>query len=139
MIRALAIYLLFVTVLAFAFGICCHFLQEPKKVSLEKGYSPLFYHSITSIPIPKNSTEQEIKQHKYTLELASLGSEDEAQKMIDQLAYKGIIGFYTPTKKDEKILYLVRSGIYEDEHNASIDIGRLKAKTGLLAKLGELL
>ncbi len=68
---------------------------------------------------------------KYTVNVKTFTSRDDAEKMLDQLSSSGLMGYYTPMRQGDKIVYHVRLGIYSDESDAKKTLAQLHSKTKL--------
>lgn len=66
---------------------------------------------------------------KYTLELKVVTLQNEAERVVNDLAKQGIKAYYTPFQSHGKVFYRIRQGLY-----ASLETAEAQAKQLKLAK-----
>jgi hypothetical protein len=65
---------------------------------------------------------------RYTIELGISKSKENAEKILDSLAAKGFIAFYTPVQRqDGSVIFRLRFGLFEDEAEATQNIAKISS------------
>lgn len=75
---------------------------------------------------------------RYTIDLAKLKSQTEAENFLLKLKSKGFDGFYTPTRRGSEVIYNVRLGMFTNSEEAKISISKIATSTqisGTITKL----
>ncbi len=87
-----------------------------KKIST----STLPYDSIGNASKTIASAEENLSpSDKFTVDLGATKSRENAEKILESLAQKGIQGFYTPFQKENgSLAFRVRVGLYKTEEEA---------------------
>ena len=90
-----------------------------KEESARPAVKPLFYTSVGgSTQGSKRDTPSNKLNSRYTIELATLKTQGEADELLLKLKTRGIDGFYTPTRRGGEVLYHVRLGIFTNQDDA---------------------
>ncbi len=98
---------------------------------------PLFYSTIGDSPTAGSanatgdSNQDALPENKFTIEIAKMGSREQAETMIKSLAQKGLDAYYTPLLKDGRVIYRVRYGMFDSEASAKSAMKSLQTKHGL--------
>ncbi len=146
MLKIINAYLLFLLLIGLGLGyIHSHFLSGPNtilSVKKDPSFTPLFYKSIGQIPTPKleePSSDNAVAETKYTLEFQTVPTEDEAKKQISLLKGEDGIAYYTPIRRGDRTLFVIRKGIFTDKAEALRISEKIKSEKGFNAKVEELL
>lgn len=79
----------------------------------------LFYKSIGLAPQGFGSpVETEPLPARYTLEISSKYSQGEAEKLVEELSAQGVEAFFTPLAREGRVLYRIRTGVFNDPATA---------------------
>ena len=76
--------------------------------------------------------------NRYTIEIAALTSQSEAENLLLHLKSKGVNGFYTPVRRGSLVVYRVRAGMFTNSDDASknlLKISSLAKVHGTVARL----
>jgi cell division septation protein DedD len=100
---------------------------------------PLFYTSVGGSN-PDSKLEQPVNKmtSRYTIEIATLKSQGEADDLLLKLKGRGIDGFYTPTRRGGEVLYRVRLGMFTNQDDAEktrLKVSQASPYKGTVAKL----
>lgn len=79
-----------------------------------------------------------LPEEKFTIEIAKMGSREQAEAMIKSLAQKGLDAYYTPLLRDGRVIYRVRYGMFDTEASAKTAMKSLQAKHGLKASVSRM-
>jgi septal ring-binding cell division protein DamX len=103
--------------------------QATSKEIAELG-SPYFYKTIGSSLAASSATrlQSQTTQSKYTVLIKTVTSQSEAEKIMAQLAQKGVSAYYTPVQGEGRVLYHIRLGIYNDQRDAEATLATLENK-----------
>lgn len=110
--------------------------QEESKTPPTK---PLFYTSVGgSNQGPKAQATVSKMTSRYTIEIATLKSQAEADDLLLKLKGRGIDGFYTPTRRGGEVFYRVRLGMFTNQDDAEktrVKVSQASPYKGTVAKL----
>ncbi len=118
-------------------------LTFPKEIkSSDRGGSQLFYQSIGRVSMGLRQPEDQKRKgslaDSYTLEIDSATSVQDAELFLGKLAKQGIQAYYTPLQKDGRVLYRIRSGIFQSKEIADRAANRLKYEHKINSKVNKL-
>ncbi|MEI6397857.1 MAG: SPOR domain-containing protein [Pseudomonadota bacterium] len=100
---------------------------------------PLFYTSVGGSnqgAKPEASTNK--LTNRYTIEIATLKTQTEADDLLLKLKGRGIDGFYTPTRRGGEVFYRVRLGMFTNQDDAEktrLKVSQASPYKGTVAKL----
>ena len=105
----------------------------------KKQQNPLFYTSAggsspdkaTEINSPKTSS-------RFTIEIANLTSQSEAETLLLNLKSKGIDGFYTPVRRGGEVYYRVRIGMFSNAEDAQKNLSKIAAAVKIKGTVSKL-
>jgi hypothetical protein len=106
--------------------------------------APLFYATIgDSRPeehggVVAEDAQSHLSEAKFTIEIAKLGTREQAEALIKNLAQKGLDAYYTPLLKDGRVIYRVRYGVFDTEILARSMLKSIQAKHSLKATLSRM-
>lgn len=63
---------------------------------------------------------------QYTVELKRFTRQPQAEAFIDKLAKQNIDAYFTPVMSDDRVYYIVRTGVFSDESAAKQYAGKMK-------------
>jgi len=120
--------------------------QRLEKPATETGTEPepLSYTTIGDSPAPGSpdatgeTSQDALPENKFTIEIAKMGSREQAESMIKSLAQKGLDAYYTPLLKDGRVIYRVRLGMFDTEVSAKSAMKSLQSKHGLKATVSRM-
>lgn len=93
--------------------------QPGLAASASRPASELFYKSIGLAPQGfGGAVETEPLPARYTLEISSKQSQAEAEKVVEDLSAQGIEAFFTPLAREGRVLYRIRTGVFNDPTTA---------------------
>ena len=99
----------------------------------------VFYTSVGgSTPNLHSVTPANRISNRYTIEIAALSSQSEAEKLLLRLKSKGINGFYTPVRRGAEVIYRVRVGMFTNSDEAErslLKVSSLSKVQGSVARL----
>ncbi len=68
---------------------------------------------------------------KYTLELKVVTRQEDAERVVNDLAKQGVKAYYTPFQSHGKVFYRIRQGLYGSLETAEAQAKQLKLARGL--------
>ena len=105
----------------------------------DSAVKPLFYTSVGGSnqgAKPEASTNK--LTNRYTIEIATLKTQSEADDLLLKLKGRGIDGFYTPTRRGGEVFYRVRLGMFtsqDDAEKTRLKVSQASPYKGTVAKL----
>ena len=107
--------------------------QQPTLIA-----QPFFYNAV-GLSDP-DAAQQKTTDHitRFTLDIRSCTTRDEAESLLSILEKSGVHGFYTPVRQGDHVVYHVRVGIFTNEDEARQMASTLKQKArlnGLVSRL----
>ncbi len=99
---------------------------------------PLFYDSIGSSDPDSAVTKGTQRVIRYTVNVKTVRTREEAEHILANLSAAGLSGYYTPVRQKEHVLYHVRLGIYPDEREATNTLATLQKKTKISGSVTKL-
>lgn len=109
--------------------------NAPAKHVVEK---PLFYDSIGSSDPDASVTHGSQRIVRYTINVKTVTSRQEAEQILKDLTKAGLIGYYTPVRQKDRVVYHVRLGVYPDEREATKTLATLQKKTKIAGSVAQL-
>ena len=92
--------------------------SHPKQVT------DLFYRTIGGFHPPDqpdhNQKEAPLVRSQFTLEIAKVKTQAEAERWLEKLEKDGISAFYTPIHAGNEVIFRVRSGLFSQEQSAKL-------------------
>lgn len=84
------------------------------------GEDAFFYKSLGKTPegFEEKAGGRRIARVNYTLEIKVADSRKEAEKVIDMLSDLGVEAYYTPLSRKGRVVYRVRSGVFQSKKTA---------------------
>jgi cell division septation protein DedD len=99
----------------------------------------VFYTSVGgSSPTSNDSSSANRISSRFTIEIAALSSQSDAEHLLMKLKSKGIDGFYTPVRRSGEVIYRVRTGMFtnmDDAEKSLLKVASLSNVKGTVAKL----
>lgn len=100
---------------------------------------PLFYTSVGGSQPKTELTAQSAKiSTRYTIEVATLTSQADAEALILRLKAKGVDGFYTPTRRGGQVFYHVRLGLFASAEDAQQSLKKIASRSGFNGRIQKL-
>jgi cell division septation protein DedD len=100
---------------------------------------PLFYTSVGG-SAPSNDTPSSASKvsTRYTIELATVNSQADAESMLIRLKDRGVDGFYTPMRRGSEVLFHVRIGLFANADEAEQSRKKIATRTNLSGRVTRL-
>ena len=100
----------------------------------------LYYKMVGNFPNFSSKSEalKQPSSAKYTVEIDHFHKQTEAARMLETLEKKGFIGFYTPLRNKNRVVYRVRQGVVDTRAEALRIAKELRKKTGFSGKVVKL-
>lgn len=105
------------------------------KTNAEK---PLFYDSVGSSDPEAAVTKGAGRVIRYTVSVKTVGTREEAEKILRDLTNAGLMGYYTPVRQKDHVAYHVRLGVYQDEREAAKTLATLQTKAKITGSVTQL-
>ena len=94
--------------------------------------APIFYQNVGSSTSAPGLQATEARQtSRFTIEIANLSSQSDAEALLIKLKAKGIDGFYTPVRRGGEVIYRVRLGMF----NNADDAEKIRTKFSQITKM----
>lgn len=100
--------------------------------------NPLFYDSIGSSNPEAALTNASQRVVRYTVNVRTVRTQEEAERILANLTSVGLVGYYTPVRQKDHVLYHVRLGIYPDEREATNTLATLQRKAKIAGSVAKL-
>jgi cell division septation protein DedD len=119
---------------------------SPTKVNLgneskshEHETQPVFYTSVGGSPaVEHDSTISTAKTTRYTIEIATLKSQSEAENLLLGLKAKKIDAFYTPTRRGSDVIYHIRIGLFSSAIDAEKKLNKISSTSRINGEVKKL-
>ncbi len=103
---------------------------EPKAV---------FYTSVGgSLATNQAPNDTPIMSNRYTIEVAQVTSQAEAEQLLLQMKSRGIDGFYTPVRRGGQVIYRIRLGVYVSADDAAKTLTKITARAQIKGQITKL-
>lgn len=99
---------------------------------------PLFYDSIGSSDPEAAVTRSAGRVIRYTVDVKTTSTREEAEQVLKDLTNAGLLGYYTPVRQKDRVVYHVRLGVYQDEREAQRTLATLQNKTKIAGSVTQL-
>ena len=100
---------------------------------------PLFYTSVGgSSPSADSPSSTARVSTRYTIELATVKSQADAESMLIRLKDRGLDGFYTPVRRGGQVLFHVRIGMFSNADDASQNLKKIAARANIQGRVAKL-
>ncbi|MEI8026997.1 MAG: SPOR domain-containing protein [Pseudomonadota bacterium] len=111
--------------------------KSTKPMSKKTSSSTLPYDSIGNASKSIGSAEETPSpSDKFTVDLGATKSRENAEKILESLAQKGIQGFYTPVQRENgSLAFRVRVGLYRTEEEAAQNVKKITSVTPFTANV----
>ncbi|MEZ4741181.1 MAG: SPOR domain-containing protein [Bdellovibrionota bacterium] len=98
--------------------------------------APLFYTTIGHAPknFKRLNRTTAIKSESFTLEISVARTQQEANKIIDDLSKIGVQAYYTPFNNEGQVVYRIRTGIFNNQETAKKTAKSLKIAKNIKSK-----
>ncbi len=108
-----------------------HFtIDQPKAV---------FYTSIGGSSANNQiNPESDSVSHRYTIEVAQVTSQNEAEQILLQMKSRGIDGFYTPVRRGGQVIYRIRLGVYVSADDAAKNLAKISGRAQIKGQVAKL-
>ena len=94
--------------------------------------TPIFYQNVgSSASAPRLQATEARQSSRFTIEIANLSSQSDAEALLIKLKAKGIDGFYTPVRRGGDVIYRVRLGMF----NNADDAEKIRTKFSQMTKI----
>jgi cell division septation protein DedD len=99
----------------------------------------VFYTSVggSASETPRD-TPKSSEYHRFTIEIASVRSQREADGILLSLRKQGLDGFYTPVRRGGEVIYRVRLGVYANPDDAGKALSKLARATQIKGQVAKL-
>lgn len=104
----------------------------------KSGEKPLFYDSIGSSDPEAAVTRGAGRVIRYTVDVKTTSTREEAEQVLKELTSAGLLGYYTPVRQKDRVVYHVRLGVYQDEREAQRTLATLQTKTKIAGSVAQL-
>ncbi len=102
--------------------------QAPRTPSHDQ--NAVFYTSIGgSTDNRGDTTENSSISSRYTIEVAQVTSQTEAEQLLLRMKERGIGGFYTPVRRGGQVIYRVRLGVFVSAEDAAQSLAKIAGRT----------
>lgn len=136
--RLVGLAILFVGVLSSALFAFIYFQRSDFKLSTMfpmvkqkvPDPDPLFYRSIGAFSETSSASEKNTipQQQVFTLQIAVLPTKNDAEKIMQKLRHKQIETYYSAYRREGKVEYRVRRGVFTTKKNAHLAAQELRKK-----------
>ena len=76
--------------------------------------------------------------NRYTIEVAQVGSQTEAEQILLKMRSRGVDGFYTPVRRGGHVIYRIRLGVYANADDATKSLAKIAGSANINGRVARL-
>lgn len=82
--------------------------------------------------------ESDAVSHRYTIEVAQVSSQSEAEQILHKMKSRGVDGFYTPVRRGGQVIYRIRLGVYVSADDAAKNLAKISGRAQIKGEVAKL-